>query len=145
MDVPRGSRPGLLLLAGLASLALLAGVVPAAARSTATQASSGPPCDAGFLSSSLHLAQVTVDSAVMNTTGTFTSPGQPPLTGLPAFCDVTLTQTDAAGEGAATAAAGTRPASNARAPRPASRGRRRRLPGGTSIIVDGSRSVRGHW
>jgi len=105
MDVPRGSRPRLLLLAGLASLALLAGVVPAAAaaahspaaRSTATQASSGPPCDAGFLSSSLHLAQVTVDSAAMNTTGTFTSPGQPPLTGLPAFCDVTLTQTDAAG------------------------------------------------
>jgi hypothetical protein len=105
MDVPRGSRPRLLLLAGLASLASLAGVVPAtaaaahspAARSTATQASSGPPCDAGFLSSSLHLAQVTVDSAAMNTTGTFTSPGQPPLTGLPAFCDVTLTQTDAAG------------------------------------------------
>ena len=89
MDVPRGSRPRLLLLAGLASLASLAGVVPAtaaaahspAARSTATQASSGPPCDAGFLSSSLHLAQVTVDSAAMNTTGTFTSPGQPPLTG----------------------------------------------------------------
>jgi hypothetical protein len=100
MDVPRGRRPRLPLLAGLGALALLAGIVPAAAaaaRSPAAQASSGSQCDAGFLSSSLHLAQVTVDSAVMNTSGTFTSPGQPPLTGLPAFCDVTLTQTDAAG------------------------------------------------
>ena len=105
MDVPRGRRLRLALLAGLGAFALLAGVVPAAgaaahspaAPSLATQASSGSRCDAGVLSSSLHLAQVTVASAVMNTSGTFTSPGQPPLTGLPAFCDVTLTQTDAAG------------------------------------------------
>jgi feruloyl esterase len=105
MDVPPGRRLRLPLLAGLGALALLAGLVPAAAaaaqspatQAPAAQAASGSRCDAGVLSASLHLAQVTVDSAVMNTTGTFTSPGQPPLTGLPAFCDVTLTQTDAAG------------------------------------------------
>src|SRR5258708_22031246 len=49
----------------------------------------------------LHLAHVTVDSASQNTSGTVTpTPPQPdtgPLTGLPSFCDVTLTETDPAG------------------------------------------------
>jgi len=105
MDVPPGRRLRLPLLAGLGALALLAGLVPAAAVAApspaalapATQAPSGSRCDAGFLSAALHLARVTVQGAAMNTSGSFTSPGQPPLTGLPAFCDVTLTQTDAAG------------------------------------------------
>lgn len=105
MDVFRGRRR-LPLLVGLAALALLAGMVPAAAAArrsapqTAAPASSAPSgsrCDVNVLRSALHLAQVTVNSAAMNTTGSFTSPGQPTLTGLPAFCDVALTQTDTAG------------------------------------------------
>jgi hypothetical protein len=89
------------LLAGLGALALLAGIVPAAfaaARQTASpQAPSGSQCSVSYLSGALHLAQVTVDSATMNTSGSFTAPGQPALTGLPGFCAVTLTQTDTAG------------------------------------------------
>lgn len=107
MDVFRGRRR-LSLLVGLAALALLAGMVPAAAaarqfaaqpatRTPDAPAPSGSRCDVNFLQSALHLAQVTVNSAAVNTTGSFTSPGQPTLTGLPAFCDVTLTQTDTAG------------------------------------------------
>jgi Tannase and feruloyl esterase len=117
-------RGRLSLLTGLAALALLAGVIPAAAAASQaaasqtaasqtaasqtarsqtaasrTAASQQPAdrCSLGYLQSSVHLSQVTVDSAAMNTTGSFTAPGQPALTGLPAFCDVTLTQTDAAG------------------------------------------------
>jgi hypothetical protein len=89
------------LLTGLASLALVAGVVPAltaaAKQPAARPASSGSRCSTGYLQSALHLAKVTVGSAATNTTGSFTPPGQPALTGLPDFCDVTLTQTDTAG------------------------------------------------
>lgn len=85
----------------LAALALLAGVVPAGAavaRPSAVRAA--PPssrCSVSYLQSGLHLADVTVNSAAVNATGSFTAPGQAPITGLPAFCDVTLTQTDPAG------------------------------------------------
>ena len=100
----RGSR----MLTGLASLALVAGIAPAAsaaaavakqpaARQSATQTPSGARCDVGYLQSALHLAHVTVEGAAMNTSGSFTAPGQPTLTGLPDFCAVTLTQTDSAG------------------------------------------------
>ena len=51
----------------------------------------------GLLQSALHLARVTVNSASLNTTGSFTPPGQPAITGLPSFCDVALTQADSAG------------------------------------------------
>jgi len=58
-------------------------------------------CTVAYLRTSLDLAHVTVDSAFMNTSGTVTptlpQPVTGPLTGLPAFCDVTLTETDAAG------------------------------------------------
>jgi hypothetical protein len=88
------------LLTGLASLALLAGAVPAASAAAnqpaAPSASSGSRCNVSYLQSGLHLAQVTVDSATLDTSGSFTYEGQT-LTGLPAFCDVTLTQTDSAG------------------------------------------------
>ncbi len=58
-------------------------------------------CKVAYLRASLRLAHVTVDSAAMNTSGTVTptlpQPVTGPLTGLPSFCDVTLTETDAAG------------------------------------------------
>jgi feruloyl esterase len=94
-----GRRP---LLAVLATLAMLGGVVPAVAaaanKPAAPPARSGPRCSVSYLQSALHLAHVTVDSAALNKTGTFTPPPpQQKLTGLPHFCDVTLTQTDPAG------------------------------------------------
>jgi len=101
MNLLRRRSPGhgrLAWLSCLATLALLAGIVPAvAAAAKPSAASSGSHCSVSYLQPGLHLAHVTVDSASLNTTGSFTPPGQPPLTGLPAFCDVTLTQTDAAG------------------------------------------------
>src|SRR5579859_4705840 len=89
----------LTLLTCLAAVALLASVAVAVAarQSAAPAASSGSRCSASYLQSSLHLAHVTVDSASLNSTGSFTAPGRAPLTGLPAFCDVKLTQTDSAG------------------------------------------------
>jgi len=104
MDLLRSRATGRHLLIGLACMAVLAGIVPAASAAAkqpaAPSAPTAPPgarCDVGYLQASLDLARVTVDSAAMNTSGTFTSPGQPALSGLPAFCDVTLTQTDTAG------------------------------------------------
>jgi Tannase and feruloyl esterase len=101
------ARRRLPVLVCLAALALLASVVPAVAatgnvaatgkQSAAFQAPSGARCSVSYLQSALHLAQVTVDSAALDTSGSFTSPGQPAITGLPDFCDVTLTQTDPAG------------------------------------------------
>jgi feruloyl esterase len=91
------------LLAGLAALALLAGVVPAiaatgnAATPVASPVPSAPRCGVTYLQPALSLAGVTVASASLNTTGSFTAPGQPAITGLPAFCDVELTQADSAG------------------------------------------------
>jgi feruloyl esterase len=81
------------VLMGLAILAALAGMIPA----VAAQASSGSRCSVTYLRSELHLARVTVDTASLDTTGSFTSPGQPTITGLPSFCDVALTETDSAG------------------------------------------------
>ena len=55
-------------------------------------------CDKAAIQSAVHLAHVTVDSARFNTSGSFTSPGTiTPVTRLPAYCGVTLTQTDPAG------------------------------------------------
>jgi len=89
------------LAACLAATALLAGGIPAmaapAGQATASQAPPGAQCSVGNLQARLHLGGVQVDSAGMNTTGAFNAPGQAPVTGLPAFCDVTLTQADAAG------------------------------------------------
>jgi Tannase and feruloyl esterase len=96
--------PGLRRLAGLAGLAalVLAGTVPvvaAAANKPARPVAAGTVrCSVSYLSARVHLANVTVDTAALNKTGTFTPPPpEPPLTGLPTFCDVTLSQTDAAG------------------------------------------------
>ncbi len=58
-------------------------------------------CTVSYLRASLRHSKATVDSAVMNTSGTVTpalpQPLTGPLTGLPAFCDVTITQADSAG------------------------------------------------
>jgi len=60
-------------------------------------AASATGCNLRKLRSTVHLADVTVDSAAMNTSGTFAAPLQQPLSGLPSFCDVNITRTDAAG------------------------------------------------
>jgi hypothetical protein len=70
---------------------------PAVRRPAGAQAFSGPRCNLTYLRSSLHLADVTVDSAAMDTSGVHSAPSQQPLTGLPSFCDVSVTQTDPAG------------------------------------------------
>jgi hypothetical protein len=98
---PRGRLP---FLTCLAAIGLLARLVPAASASAqhatgsgASAASSASRCTVSYLQSQLHLTSVTVETASLNTSGTFTAPGQAPITGLPPFCDVTLTQTDPAG------------------------------------------------
>lgn len=92
---PRRAR--LIMVAGLAVVALLASTVPAVAADARTAVgASASRCSVSYLQARLHLTGVAVDSAALNTTGTFNQPGQAPITGLPAFCDVTLTQTDAA-------------------------------------------------
>ena len=97
-------RRHLPLLTVLATVAVITGLVPAAAAAAnkppAPPAAAASRCSVSYLRAKLHLAQVTVDSAALNKTGTFTPPpadNQPPVTGLPHFCDVTLTQTDQAG------------------------------------------------
>lgn len=70
---------------------------PAAARQPAPATFSGSRCNLAYLRTSLRLTDVSVDSAVVNSTGTFAQPGQQPLTGLPSFCDVSATQADPAG------------------------------------------------
>jgi Tannase and feruloyl esterase len=101
MDSLRTRFPGRSLLTALATLTLIAGIVPAAAAAakhpSAPAAPSGTRCSVGYLQPALHLARVTVEGATVNTSGSFTAPGQPALTGLPDFCEVTLTQTDSAG------------------------------------------------
>jgi hypothetical protein len=87
------SRWPLVVLIGTS---LLATAVPAVAAST--PAVSGPiECATDSVSVALRLPHVTVDSATPVTSGSFTPPGQPTITGLPAFCDVAMTQTDPAG------------------------------------------------
>jgi len=92
-----------LALAALPVAALAAALLPAAAASaaqssTATTTVSASRCDTSYLTSALHLTHVTVDSAAPVTTGSYTPPGTTtPITGLPDFCNVALTQTDSAG------------------------------------------------
>jgi Tannase and feruloyl esterase len=70
---------------------------PAAKKPAAAVAFPGARCRAAYLRTSPRLAGVAVDAASTNTSGTFTPPFQQPLTGLPSFCDVTITQADPAG------------------------------------------------
>lgn len=67
---------------------------------TAANATAAPPCTATALNADMHVPNVTVTKAAVNTTGSFTAPGTTtPITGLPAYCDVGLVQTDQAGNG----------------------------------------------
>jgi hypothetical protein len=95
-------RLGRLPLA-FAALAAAAGLSIPAAKVIATRVAPSADvanCDKATIQSAAHLADVTVDSARLNTSGSFTPPGTiTPITGLPAYCGVTLTQTDPAGNG----------------------------------------------
>jgi hypothetical protein len=85
----------------LAALALLAGTASVATGSAAAsqpaRTSAHSNCTVSYLASKVTLPHVTVNTAAINATGTFSPPGQPAVTGLPTFCDVTLAQTDRAG------------------------------------------------
>lgn len=106
MTVPTHARSPrirrLAWLGGLAALALplslLTTAAASAARQPAAAASPSSHCSTAYLSSKIGLAGVTVDAAVFDTSGSFTPPGTTtPITGLPDFCAVSLTQTDHAG------------------------------------------------
>ena len=85
------------LAAGLGALAGTASAQPAASARPVAVQGAAPACSATAIRTSLHLAHVTVVSAALVTSGTITPPGSAPITGLPAFCNVGLTQTDPAG------------------------------------------------
>jgi tannase/feruloyl esterase len=93
-------RLGRLPLAFVA-LAAAAGLsIPVVAKVIAMQAppASAANCNTATIQSTVHMADGTVDSAALNTSGNFTRPGAiTPITGLPAYCDVNITQTDSAG------------------------------------------------
>src|ERR1700722_5534187 len=73
-------RRWLASLAGLAALILPVSLLTTAAASAA-QHSAAPAsrCTAAYLTSALHLSQVTVDSAAPDTSGSYTPPGTTPL------------------------------------------------------------------
>ncbi|MEU0567441.1 tannase/feruloyl esterase family alpha/beta hydrolase [Nonomuraea sp. NPDC005983] len=106
MDTVRGPRRRTRLMAWagrLALVALLAAVLPAttAAASAAAPDSTMSRCSSSYLQSALRLSHVTVDSANPVTTGSYTPPGTTtPITGLPGFCAVDMTDTDSAGNAA---------------------------------------------
>src|SRR5262249_22749494 len=87
--------------AGHAAATRAPGRRPAVKQPGPAIATSGARCNLADLRTSLHLADVTIDSVSMNRSGTVTpTPPQPltgPLAGLPSFCDVALTKTDPAG------------------------------------------------
>jgi Tannase and feruloyl esterase len=85
-----------------ARLALAATAALAVAAAPTGDATAGPgagPVSCAGLASALNLANTTVTGAAANATSAFTIPasqpgGGTPITGLPPFCDVTLTQTN---------------------------------------------------
>jgi hypothetical protein len=98
---PRVRRRGGRALA-VVSAAMLAAIVLPAVAAGADQAAPSDPvaerCGAAYLSAVLHRPGVTVDSADLVTTGSYTPPGTTtPVTGLPELCAVSLTETDTAG------------------------------------------------
>ncbi|MFD8000679.1 tannase/feruloyl esterase family alpha/beta hydrolase [Streptomyces mirabilis] len=97
----RSRRLPAALLGALAIVVSLSGAA-GAAQSPAEPSADPVGCSTDALRASLHIDQVTVTRAEVNTTGKFTpsagveSQFGGPFTGLPAYCDVTLTQTDSA-------------------------------------------------
>ncbi|GIF45802.1 feruloyl esterase [Asanoa ferruginea] len=102
-----GRSRAALWLGRLTLVALLAAALPtnaqtanadSAAQRPAAGDSSMSRCSTGYLTHALHLPHVAVDSAVPETTGSYTPPGATAaITGLPTFCAVDLTRTDSAG------------------------------------------------
>ena len=78
----------------LIGTSLLATALPAVA---ATPAVGPVACTTSAVAAVFEQPHVTVTAATPVTSGTFTPPGQAPITGLPAFCDVTLVRADPAG------------------------------------------------
>lgn len=99
----RGRRTGFVAVAVITALGTLGGTAVAApatpARPAAAQAAATPiACSPSAIQATLHLAHVTVASASLDTSGSFTPPGTTtPITGLPPFCAVDLNETDSAG------------------------------------------------
>jgi Tannase and feruloyl esterase len=99
----RAGRAGLLALVAVLGLAVPA--VPALAHAAAhgQTAAAGTPaaapaCSAASIRAALNVPNVKVVSASPVTGGSYTAPGTTtPITGLPAFCDTALTDTDSAG------------------------------------------------
>jgi feruloyl esterase len=100
----RAWRAGLILISILVAVGALAG--GASAGTAAAAKAAGPvrvgaspaTCSAPDIAATLHLAGVTVTSAAMDTSGSYTPPGTTtPITGLPSFCAAQLRQADAAG------------------------------------------------
>ena len=69
----------------------------AMAHPLARTSASGAGCNQAALSAALSLPGMTVTGAVENTTGSAPNPPGPALTGLPNYCQVTLTQLDSSG------------------------------------------------
>ena len=99
-------RRRLAWLGGLAALSLpvsllttgLTAAAASAARQSPPPALASAHCSPAYLASKISLLGVAIDSAVFDTSGSFTPPGTTtPVTGLPDFCAVALTQTDQAG------------------------------------------------
>ena len=83
-------------------LALVPSVMATAAsaktQNVAKAAAAGLPCTTAAVQAAVKLPHVSVSSAVNETSGSFTPPGTTtPITGLPDFCQVSLVQTDSAG------------------------------------------------
>jgi feruloyl esterase len=86
-----------LLIAAIGT-SLLATPAPATAAALPATSTTHPvECATSAVTSALHLPDVTINAATPVTSGSFTPTGQPTITSLPAFCDVTLTHTDPAG------------------------------------------------
>ncbi|GAA4663279.1 MULTISPECIES: tannase/feruloyl esterase family alpha/beta hydrolase [Amycolatopsis] len=93
MFIHRRGRRTLIALT-LAALTVASTAVVATADPQSTQAR----CSAGYLAAGLNIPRLKVDSAVLDTTGSYVPPGSTTaITGLPGFCAVNLTQTDPAG------------------------------------------------
>ena len=91
---------GLAVLALAVSLASTAGSGPAASRASrlaARAAAAAARCTTAHLASRVHVDRLRVDSAALDTSGTFTPPAGGRVSGLPAICAVALTQADPAG------------------------------------------------
>lgn len=81
----------------LATIVAVCATTSAGLVGVAASAPAAPACDVATLNARLAPSDGVVTTAAVNDTGRFTPPGQPALTGLPAFCDVTVGKKDGAG------------------------------------------------